>query len=80
MGPCEINKYLSINWFVYFKTSYFLYLFQKETFNNLTETIDIAHRMCPTAYLVIIGTKADLRTDGCVSTAEAEVYLHVYII
>ena len=40
---------------------------------SLPQTFDLAHRMCPTAYLVVVGTKADLRTKECVTTAEAEV-------
>lgn len=40
---------------------------------KLAESIEKAHRTCPTAYIVIIGTKADLRTANDVSTAEGEV-------
>lgn len=29
--------------------------------------------MCPTAYFVVVGTKADLRTSSSVSIEEAEV-------
>ncbi len=50
-----------------------LIIFQ-ETFQSLSETFDLIHRLCPTAYPVVIGTKADLRTAESVTTEKAEVY------
>ena len=45
----------------------------QDSFLALAETFDMVHRMCPTAYMVVIGTKADLRASNSVTPEDAEV-------
>ena len=40
---------------------------------DLPQLLEMSHRVCPTAHVVVIGTKADLRKPHHVTTEEAEV-------
>ncbi len=52
----------------------------QESFLALSDTFDMVHRMCPTAYMIVIGTKADLRTSTSVTPEEAEVSNSVHVV